>query len=128
MSGAQSIYTRRAYGVQQVCRVWHCARSSVYAWRQAILSSAPRRPADHGPVGQPDGGRDSTTHTTSTVRIMVTSEMSGDTNRPMAGCDLAGASITRGSRHRARAIRRAPSLMARDQSGCSSGPPPRTIA
>ena len=58
MSGAQSIYTRRAYGVQQVCRVWHCARSSVYAWRQAILSSAPRRPADHGPVGQPDGGRD----------------------------------------------------------------------
>ena len=35
MSGAQSIYTRRAYGVQRVCRVWHCARSSVYARRQA---------------------------------------------------------------------------------------------
>ena len=30
MSGAQSISTRRAYGVQRVCRVWHCARSSVY--------------------------------------------------------------------------------------------------
>ena len=29
MSGAQSISTRRAYGVQRVCRVWHCARSSV---------------------------------------------------------------------------------------------------
>ena len=26
MSGAQSISTRRAYGVQRVCRVWHCAR------------------------------------------------------------------------------------------------------
>ena len=29
MSGAQSISTRRAYGVQRVCRVWHRARSSV---------------------------------------------------------------------------------------------------
>ena len=27
MRGAQSISTRRAYGVQRVCRVWHCARS-----------------------------------------------------------------------------------------------------
>ena len=26
MRGAQSISTRRAYGVQRVCRVWHCAR------------------------------------------------------------------------------------------------------
>ena len=39
MSGAQSISTRRAYGVQRVCRVWHCARSSVYARRQATPSS-----------------------------------------------------------------------------------------
>ena len=31
MSGAQSISTRRASGVQRVCRVWHRARSSVYA-------------------------------------------------------------------------------------------------
>ena len=38
MSGAQSISTRRAYGVQRVCRVWHCARSSVYARRQATPS------------------------------------------------------------------------------------------
>ena len=30
MSGAQSISTRRASGVQRVCRVWHRARSSVY--------------------------------------------------------------------------------------------------
>ena len=28
MSGAQSISTRRAYGVERVCRVWHRARSS----------------------------------------------------------------------------------------------------
>ena len=39
MSGAQSISTRRAYGVQRVCRVWHCARSSVYARRQATPSA-----------------------------------------------------------------------------------------
>ena len=39
MSGAQSISTRRAYGVQRVCRVWHCARSSVYARRQAGIVS-----------------------------------------------------------------------------------------
>ena len=49
MSGAQSISTRRAYGVQRVCRVWHCARSSVYARRQATPSSAPCR--RRGPVG-----------------------------------------------------------------------------
>ena len=49
MSGAQSISTRRAYGVQRVCRVWHRARSSVYARRQATRSPAPccRR----GPIG-----------------------------------------------------------------------------
>ena len=35
MKGAHSISTRRAYGVQRVCRVWHRARSSVYARRQA---------------------------------------------------------------------------------------------
>ncbi len=49
MSGAQSISTRRAYGVQRVCRVWHRARSSVYARRQATRSPAlcHRR----GPIG-----------------------------------------------------------------------------
>ena len=40
MRGAQSISTRRAYGVQRVCRVWHCARSSVYARRQAGAAAA----------------------------------------------------------------------------------------
>ena len=35
MSGAQSISTRRAYGVQRVCSVWARPRSSVYARRQA---------------------------------------------------------------------------------------------
>ena len=49
MSDAHSISTRRAYGVQRVCRVWHCARSSVYARRQATLSSAPCR--RRGPIG-----------------------------------------------------------------------------
>ena len=49
MSGAQSISTRRAYGVQRVYRVWHCARSSVYARRQATPSPAPCR--RRGPVG-----------------------------------------------------------------------------
>ena len=43
MSGAQSISTRRAYGVQRVCRVWHGARSSVYARRQATRSPFRRR-------------------------------------------------------------------------------------
>ena len=33
MKDAHSISTRRAYGVQWVCRVWHRARSSVYARR-----------------------------------------------------------------------------------------------
>ena len=49
MSGAQSISTRRAYGVQRVCRVWHCARSSVYARRQATPSP--------GAVSSPRSGR-----------------------------------------------------------------------
>ena len=37
MSGAQSISTRRAYGVQRVCRVWARPRSSVYARRQGCF-------------------------------------------------------------------------------------------
>ena len=49
MSGAQSISTRRAYGVQRVCRVWHRARSSAYARRQATRSPAPCR--RRGPIG-----------------------------------------------------------------------------
>ena len=49
MNGAQSISTRRAYGLQRICRVWHCARSSVYARRQATLTPTSRR--RRGPVG-----------------------------------------------------------------------------
>ena len=49
MSGAHSISTRRAYGVQRVCRVWHCARSSVYVRRQATSFPAPCR--RRGPIG-----------------------------------------------------------------------------
>ena len=41
MKDAHSISTRRAYGVQRVCRVWHRARSSVYARRQATIGAAP---------------------------------------------------------------------------------------
>ena len=49
MKDAHSISTRRAYGVQRVCRVWHRARSSVYARRQATTSRAPCR--RRGPGG-----------------------------------------------------------------------------
>ena len=51
MQGAHSISTRRAYGVQRVCRVWHRARSSVYARRQATTS-----PCRRGPVLTKAGG------------------------------------------------------------------------
>ena len=47
MRGAHSISTRRAYGLQRICR--HCARSSVYARRQATTSQVPCR--RRGPVG-----------------------------------------------------------------------------
>ena len=49
MSGAHSISTRRAYGVQRVCRVWARPRSSVSARRQTPrdCTLGPRR----GPVG-----------------------------------------------------------------------------
>ena len=40
MKGAQAISTRRAYGVQRICRVWGRARSSVYARRQASRDCA----------------------------------------------------------------------------------------
>ena len=49
MSGAQSISTRRAYGVQRIGRVGERARSSVYARRHATKSRAPR--CRRGPVG-----------------------------------------------------------------------------
>ena len=48
MNGAQSISTRRAYGLQRICRVWHCARSSVYARRQATLTPTSCRPRAAG--------------------------------------------------------------------------------
>ena len=49
MSGAQSISTRRTYGVQRVCRVWERALSSVYARHHARKSYAQQR--RRGPVG-----------------------------------------------------------------------------
>ena len=48
------ISTRRAYGVQRVCRVWRRARSSVYARRQATTSRAPCRRRGPG-VGHAHG-------------------------------------------------------------------------
>ena len=49
MRGAQSISTRRAYGVQRIGRVGERARSSVYARRHATKSRALR--CRRGPVG-----------------------------------------------------------------------------
>ena len=46
MKGAHSISTRRAYGVQRVCRVWQCARSR----RSGNPSAQPR--SDTPPSGQ----------------------------------------------------------------------------
>ena len=46
MSGAQSISTRRAYGVQRVCRVWHLSRP-------LMTSHAARRTAE--PNGRSSG-------------------------------------------------------------------------
>ena len=46
--------TRRRYGLQRVCRIWHVARSTVYAQRQALrpgpacTATPPRR---RGPLG-----------------------------------------------------------------------------
>ena len=55
MSSAHSISTRRAYGVQRICRVWERARSSVYPRRHATKSRARR--CRRGPVGAaPDAG------------------------------------------------------------------------
>ena len=55
MTGAHSISTRRASGVQRICRVWARARSSGYARRHATRASAVRR--RRGPVGAaPDDG------------------------------------------------------------------------
>ena len=51
MRGAHSISTRRAYGLQRICRVWHCARSSVYARRQATTSQVPCRRRDVNAFG-----------------------------------------------------------------------------
>ena len=61
-----------------------------------------------------DSAADSTTHTTSTVRIMVTSEMSGDTNRPMAGCDNDRLRSERVARE-AEAVRPAPATVPRSR-------------
>ena len=51
MKGAQSISTRRAYGVQRICRVWGRARSSVYARRHATRGTRRGR-AHHGAAGR----------------------------------------------------------------------------
>ena len=64
MRGAQSISTRRAYGVQRVCRVWHCAPlQRVCAAAGAVLGarSAPRadrrRPGRRPGRPHPPGAR-----------------------------------------------------------------------
>ncbi len=45
MKDAHSISTRRAYGVQRVCRVWHRARSKALfmtVWRPSTRSAEHR--------------------------------------------------------------------------------------
>ena len=53
MKDAHSISTRRAYGVQRVCRVWHRARSSVYARRQATTPRTTCWPATSADCSKP---------------------------------------------------------------------------
>ena len=91
MSGAHSISTRRAYGVQRVCRVWHCARSSVYARRQAILSAAPCR--RRGPIGAAPGRRPGRPHSPPARGLAVF--MAKGTGKPGRSCGSRGSAPRR---------------------------------
>ena len=58
MRSARSISTRRAYGVQRICRVWKRARSSVYARRHGRRSARQQFIAE-APPGRPGRSRQS---------------------------------------------------------------------
>ena len=114
MSGAHSISTRRAYGVQRICRVWERARSSVYARRHATKSRAPR--CRRGPVGAaPDavlGGH--------IRRVLEASPFHGEGYRK-AWAKLRVAGI-RTSKERVRRLMREHDLQAPHRVGHAHGP------
>ena len=114
MSGAQSISTRRASGVQRICRVWERARSSVYARRHATKSRAPR--CRRGPVGAaPDAVRGGHIR-----RVLEASPFHGEGYRK-AWAKLRVAGI-RTSQERVRRLMREHDLQAPHRVGHAHGP------
>ncbi len=114
MSGAHSISTRRAYGVQRICRVWEQARSSVYARRHAT-KSRPRR-CRRGPVGAaPDA-----VLVGHIRRVLETSPFHGEGYRK-AWAKLRVAGI-RTSKERVRRLMREHDLQAPHRVGHAHGP------
>ena len=114
MSGAQSIATRRAYGVQRVCRVWHCARSSVYVRRQATSVPAPCR--RRGPIGAaPDD-----VLVAHIRRVLEASPFHGEGDRKVwAKLRVEG---RRTAQERVRRVMRAHDLQAPSRTGHAHGP------
>ena len=113
MKGAQSISTRRAYGVQRICRVWGRARSSVYARRHATRARASRR---RGPVGAaPDAVRVGHIR-----RVLEASPFHGEGYRK-AWAKLRVAGI-RTSKERVRRLMREHDLQAPHRVGHAHGP------
>ena len=114
MSGAQSISTRRASGVQRVCRVWHRARSSVYARRQATRS--PARCRRRGPIGAaPDD-----VLVAHIRRVLEASPFHGEGSRKAwAKLRVAG---MRTSKERVRRLMREHDLQAPPRAGHAHGP------
>ena len=114
MSSAQSISTRRAYGVQRICRVWERARSSVYARRHATKSRALR--CRRGPVGAaPDAVRVGHIR-----RVLEASPFHGEGYRK-AWAKLRVAGI-RTSQERVRRVMREHDLQAPHRVGHAHGP------
>ena len=114
MSGAQSISTRRAYGVQRIGRVWARPRSSVYARRQAPGSGAGGR--RRGPVG---AAADEVL-VTHIRRVLDASPFHGEGYRKVwAKLRVEG---TRTSKERVRRLMRAHDLQAPHRTGHAHGP------
>ena len=114
MRGAHSISTRRAYGLQRICRVWHGARSSVYARRQAITSQVPCR--RRGPVGAAPND----VLVGHIRRVLEASPVHGEGDR-QAWAKLRGAGI-RTSQERVRRLMREHDLQAPHRVGRAHGP------
>ncbi len=114
MTGAHSISTRRASGVQRICRVWARARSSGYARRHATRASAVRR--RRGPVGAaPDDGLGGHIR-----RVLDASPFHGEGDRK-AWAKLRVEGI-RTSTERVRRVLRAHALQAPPRAGHAHGP------